>query len=128
MIFKNRKVLLGKRKGSLGENEYGFPGGHLELGESFAQTAIREVKEETGIEIQNLKFQFIANLIKYYPKHYVHIGLVANWKKGVPKVLEPHKTEQWQWYSMSSLPSPIFEFSKLGLTAYKTGKNYFDAR
>ncbi|MBI3069738.1 MAG: NUDIX domain-containing protein, partial [Candidatus Levybacteria bacterium] len=117
-----------KRKGSLGQDEYGFPGGHVELGESFSQTAIREVKEETGTEIQNLKFEFVANVTTYYPKHYIHIGFVADWRKGEPKILEPHKTEEWKWYSLSSLPSPIFEFSKLALIAHKTGKSYFDAK
>jgi 8-oxo-dGTP diphosphatase len=32
-----------------------FPGGHIENGESFADCAIREIKEETGLDIFNLK-------------------------------------------------------------------------
>lgn len=30
-----------------------FPGGHVEKGESFVESVIREVKEETGLDIQN---------------------------------------------------------------------------
>ncbi|NLZ37212.1 MAG: 8-oxo-dGTP diphosphatase [Clostridiales bacterium] len=33
-----------------------FPGGHLENGESLEQSAIREVYEETGLKISDLKF------------------------------------------------------------------------
>lgn len=32
-----------------------FPGGHVEAGESFVESAIREAKEETGLDIFNLK-------------------------------------------------------------------------
>lgn len=32
-----------------------FPGGHVEAGESFVESAIREVKEEAGLDIRNLK-------------------------------------------------------------------------
>lgn len=32
-----------------------FPGGHVEKGESFTESAVREVKEETGLDIKNPK-------------------------------------------------------------------------
>ncbi|WKZ26560.1 MAG: NUDIX domain-containing protein [Candidatus Paceibacterota bacterium] len=126
MILKENKILLGKRKGSHGEGEYAFPGGHLEYMESFADCARREVNEECGIEIENIHFQYLANIIKYAPKHYTHIGLVADWKSGEPKVLEPEKSESWGWYEIDNLPLPIFEMCKLAVQCHKTGKNYLD--
>lgn len=95
MVFKDGKALEGKRKGSHGANEYAWPGGHLEHSEGIIDCVIREVKEETGIEIQNIRFQFVANVLKYLPKHYLHIGLIADWKRGEPKVLEHEKVEEW---------------------------------
>jgi len=126
MILKNGKVLLGKRKGSHGEAEFAFPGGHLEYMEGFADCARREVLEECGIEIENIRFQFLANVTRYAPKHYVHIGLVADWKSGEAKVLELEKSESWLWYDLDNLPDPIFEMCKLAIQCHKTGMNYLD--
>ena len=127
MIMKDGKVLLGKRKGSYGEGEYSFPGGHLEYMESFGECARRETREECGIEIDNIRFQFLSNVIKYAPKHYVHIGLTADYKNGEPKVLEPEKCESWDWYAIDDLPQPIFEMCQQGIDCYKTGENYIDS-
>ena len=128
MIIKNGKVLLGKRKGSHGLGEYAWPGGHMEYMESFEQCAKREVKEETDMEIQNIRFLRLMNLKEYAPKHYVDIGLCADWKSGNPKIMEPEKTEGWDWYNMNNLPNPLFATLPSYFEAYKTGKNYFDSK
>ncbi len=125
MILRGNKILLGKRRGSHGEGEFAFPGGHLEYMESIEDCTRRETKEECGIEIKNIKFQFVANVRKYAPKHYVHVGLTADWKKGEASVLEPKKSELWDWYSMKKLPKPLFEFCRLAIESHKTGKNYY---
>ena len=103
MILKEGRVLLGKRKGSHGSGEYSFPGGHLEYMESFEDCAKRETLEECGIAIGNIRFQFVANVTAYAPKHYVHIGLIADWIQGEPKNLEPDKCEEWQWLDLKIL-------------------------
>ncbi len=126
MILKDGKVLLGKRKNSHGSGEYAFPGGHLEYMEGFAECAKREVLEECGIDIKNIKFQHLANVTHYSPKHYTHIGLISDWENGDPKVLEPEKCEGWEWFSIDNLPENLFLQSRLGIESYKTGKNFFD--
>jgi 8-oxo-dGTP diphosphatase len=126
MILKDGKVLMTKRKGSHGAGEYSFPGGHLEYMESFEDCAVRETREEAGIEIENISFLYTANVKKYAPKHYVHIGLVANWASGEPTTMEPEKAGEWKWYSLDDLPSgDIFEFCKLSFDAYKNKKHYY---
>ena len=44
----NGEILLQKRKD---KNVWGFPGGAIEIGESAQETAIREIKEETGLDV-----------------------------------------------------------------------------
>lgn len=126
MVFKNGKVLMARRKGSHGSGEFAFPGGHLEYMEGFEECAHREVYEECGIEIENIKFLFVANVVKYAPKHYVHLTLTANWKSGEPINREPEKSEAWNWYSLNELPAPLFEMCSLSVESYKNKENFFD--
>lgn len=128
MILKKSKVLLAKRKGSHGQGEFAFPGGHLEFGESFIECAMRETSEEAGIKIKKVRFLYLANILKYGGKHYAHIGLIAEWKSGEPKVLEPDRSEDWGWYSLNNLPKPMFEMCMLSVKSYKSGKNFFDSK
>lgn len=124
--LKDGKVLLGKRKGSHGSGEYAFPGGHLEYMESFIDCAKREIAEECGIEVKNIRFQLLANIKKYAPKHYTHVGLIMDWVSGEPKILEPEKCESWGWYDFDNLPSPLFDTCKNSIDAIKSGQNFFD--
>lgn len=127
MIFKNGKVLMGKRKSSHGAGEFASPGGHLDFGESFEECAKREVREETGMEIDNIRFQFLSNLRTYTGKHYVHVQLLSDWKRGEPKVMEPEKCEGWAWYDLDDLPEPLFKTYNFLLESLKTGRTFFDA-
>lgn len=68
---------------------YQCPGGHLEYGETFAETAAREALEETGLEIGEIKFLTATNdVFEGEGKHYVTIfvtGVIVGEKK-VPEV------------------------------------------
>ena len=45
------KILLEKRKNEQGKGKWSIPGGVVDLGESLEQAVIREVKEETCLEV-----------------------------------------------------------------------------
>lgn len=125
LIIKDAKVLLGERKGSHGAGEYSCPGGHVEYGETMEQSLMREVAEECGVKIKNLKMLCVSDLLTYLPKHYVDIGFAAEWESGEPKVLEPDRVVSWRWYGLGNLPSKLFGGTDAYIEAYKTGKNYF---
>ena len=129
MIFKNgTEVLLHKRKGAHGAGEYASPGGHLELGETIEECVLREIKEEAGpsLKVKNIKFLSFINLRKYMPKHCAHIQMSAEWVSGEPRVMEPDKNDDWAWYKLDNLPTPLFGTTNQALEAYKTGKNFFE--
>lgn len=127
MILKDDKVLVGKRKGSHGEGEYAWPGGHLEHLESIEGCARREVMEETGMEVKNIRFLRLMNMTQYAPKHYVDIATVCDWKSGEPQVLEPDRIESWEWRDMDDIPEPLFAALPSYFEAYKTGRNFWDS-
>lgn len=126
MIIKEGKILLGKRIGAHGAGCYAFPGGHLEHGESFAGCAQREAMEECGLDIGTPRFLFVSNLMDYWPRHYVHLGFVADWQGGEPQNLEPEKCEGWDWYDIDNLPSPMFSSCQQSIESYKEGGQFFD--
>lgn len=128
LLIKNDQVLLGQRKNSHGEGEYAAIGGHLEYLESMEEGVLRELAEECGpqIKIKNLRMLCVINLKKYRPKHYVDIGFAAEWVSGKPKVMEPDKIGNWQWFDIDNLPTPIFAVDPLYVEALKTGRVYFE--
>ncbi len=108
-IFKDGKFLMMQRKGSHGAGSWSVPGGHLEFGESFEQTAEREVREETGLEISNYRVAGITNdYFESEGKHYVTIWLVTDYASGQEKILEPQKCTGMEWVDFDHLPQPLF--------------------
>lgn len=64
VILDNRGSILLQKRGDT--NRWGLPGGAIELGESLEEAAIREVREETGLEIRITKLLGVYSDKKYY--------------------------------------------------------------
>lgn len=108
-VVKEGKVLLGKRKTKHGFGQWASPGGHLEHGEEPEECARREVKEETGLQIKNIRqATFTNHLFEQAAKHYVTLWMVAEYASGHADLKEPDKFEQWGWFDWNQLPSPLF--------------------
>lgn len=52
LVYQDTKILMQNRTKSDWKG-YALPGGHIEPGESVVESVIREVKEETGLKIEN---------------------------------------------------------------------------
>jgi 8-oxo-dGTP diphosphatase len=127
LIWRDGKILLGKRLKDPGKGEYAWPGGHLEYMESIEECAKREVMEETGMEITNVRFVRLVNMKHYDPIHYVDIGVQADWVAREAELREPAKTERWDWYPPDSLPQPLFAAEPYYFDALKTGRAFYDS-
>lgn len=109
ILEKDGKVLLGKRLNAAGHGTYGFPGGHVEFGESLVEAAKRELREETGLVTDDLLFiEIIDQPQTISPEHYVQINFFCKNFHGELTICEPHKCEKWEWFDMHNLPANIF--------------------
>ena len=112
LVIRDDKILIGKRKSKThGHGTWHTPGGHLEFGESFEECAKREVYEETGVEIEDVRFLTVTNdIFREEGLHYVTIWMIAKWKRGEPEVKEPEKCECWKWMSWDEIKKlkPLF--------------------
>ncbi|MEK6855597.1 MAG: NUDIX domain-containing protein [Nanoarchaeota archaeon] len=109
IIIKHQKILLMKRKGAHGEGEWALPGGHLEFGESVEQYAKREIIEELGVEVEEIKKKsvYTEDIFQNENKHYITLycfGKII----GIPKICEPDKCTEMNWFDFNNLPSPLF--------------------
>lgn len=107
-VRRDGKLLFGQRKGAHGTGTWCVPGGHLEMGESWEECARREVMEETGLDITNVRFMGATNDIYGPEKHYVTISMMADAPEGEARVMEPDKFEKWGWFAQGEYPEPLF--------------------
>ena len=63
VVLDGGSVLLVRRGGEPLKDEWSLPGGRLELGETIQQAIVREVREETSLDIEPLRLLGVYDLI-----------------------------------------------------------------
>ena len=119
VIIKDGKILLEKRKNEPGKGKWSIPGGLVELGESVEQTVIREVKEETGLDVEKPEhIDVVDNIIRdengEVKYHFVIIDYFVKLKGGTLEAKSD--AEELKWV-------PLNEVEKYDLT--KTFREFF---
>ncbi len=116
-IFLMRRFQTGWQDGN-----YGLPAGHLEDGETIAGAALREAKEETGIDIEEGDLEVIHVMHRMNPdRQYIDFFLVAKRWSGVPGNREPEKCDEAKWMPIDALPKNIVESVRDGIENYRKG-------
>ena len=100
VIIHKGRILLEKRKNEPGRGKWSIPGGLVELGEKCEQTAIREVKEETGLTVDRPEhLDVVDNVdldengrVKY---HFVIVDFLVRLKGGKLKASSDAAELKW---------------------------------
>jgi mutator protein MutT len=100
IILDGDKILLEKRKNAPGKGKWSVPGGLVELGESTDQAVIREVKEETGLDVYEPRLVDIVDHISLDEKgtvkyHFVIVDYLVTVKEGKPKAASDAEALKW---------------------------------
>jgi ADP-ribose pyrophosphatase len=86
LVLENGRILLVKRAYSPGRGLWSIPGGHVELGESVLEAAVRELREETGLEGEPLGVVNVDDAITIDSRgvryHYVLVTVLLRVKGG----------------------------------------------
>lgn len=93
LIQENKVVVIKYKEGNKKQGYYDIPGGKIEDGEVPRQTAIREMKEETGINIKKLENK--GNMIIEYPNRIFDLDVfLCNNYEGKTQEFEEN-TSEW---------------------------------
>jgi len=99
-ITCNNKILLAKGKNYKGDF-YALIAGYVDVGESVEEAVIREVKEEVGLDIKNLKYYksqpwpFSASLM---------LGFIAEADDTQPIIIDEKEIKEARWFPRGNLP------------------------
>lgn len=118
---KERQVLMQLRTDY---NQWGFPGGSMELGESFEETAKRELKEETNLDIIDSKLVKVLSgkdTYREYPngdKLYdiTAIFVITNYNGNLK--INDNESKKLEWFSIDNIPQNITSYTKNYLEKY----------
>ena len=118
------RILLQKRTHPKGR--WGLPGGLMELGESCEETAAREVREETSLDIEADKIKLFG---VYSGREYfctgetgdewyvVVIAYTCDAFKGEPKINDG-ESEELRWFSVDEIPDSLANSHRQIITDY----------
>jgi 8-oxo-dGTP diphosphatase len=109
IVTHQQKVLFGKRIEANGDYLWQLPGGWIELGESPEQSARREVVEETGLRLGDLRLVGMTN--NNFSDQIHSISLYFEAECANPeniKNLEPDSCKGWEWKSWQEVKNNLY--------------------
>ncbi|GIM27639.1 DNA mismatch repair protein MutT [Clostridium polyendosporum] len=122
IINENNQILLQKR-GTF-PYKWGLVGGITELGESLEETAIREAKEETGLDIKELNLLGTTSGEKCYidfpngdKAYFITVGYFTKSFSGELKI-DNLETKELKFFSYEELPDNIPNSHRIMLDKY----------
>jgi len=114
-IVRDGKLLLVKRRKAPEAGHWNLPGGKVDWGERAADAAKREIREETGLEIEIISLLDIVEMIGLDDQHWVSPTYLARAVAGEARNLEPEKAEAVVWAPLDAPPQPLATAARVAI-------------
>jgi len=126
ILIKDNKILLSRRYNTgFHDGEYSLPAGHLDGNETLKEALIREAKEEIDVDLDPTDLKLIHVMHRKEPtEERVNFFFVAGKWKNEPKIMEPHKCDDLNWFSFNNLPDNIIPYIKQAINCVKNNVFY----
>jgi 8-oxo-dGTP pyrophosphatase MutT (NUDIX family) len=130
VLREGEVVLLLRRHTGVYDGRWSLPGGKAEENESPRATALRELKEEVGIEIGDMAFSsvvFIHEPSVEVPGRYFSgwcFAFMIQGKSWKIQNREPHKHARVDFFPLDKLPEPMVPSARVVIRNYRTGCLY----
>ncbi len=129
-IILNEKKQIFLMRSHKWNNKYSIPGGHIELGESAEHALVREVKEETNLDVHNLSHvithEFIHDPAFWKKRHFIMFDYICH-TKTPNKVKLNDEGQEYVWMDFSkalkSRDIEPFTLKALKAASQQIGKN-----
>jgi ADP-ribose pyrophosphatase YjhB (NUDIX family) len=109
LIVRNGQVLLGKRSGEPGKGQWATPSGYVEYEDDFLTAAIREAREETGLEVELESILNVTSSFLSPQHHFLAVYLLARVVGG--ELAAGDDMEEVAWFPLSG-PFPELAFAE----------------
>jgi 8-oxo-dGTP diphosphatase len=124
-FFRKSQILLLRRFNTgFRDGEYSVPAGHLDGGETVLQAAIREGKEEAGVDIEETAMTFSSVLHRIEDEERVDFFVQVHQWQGEPFNAEPDKCDDLRWVDITALPANIIPYVNQALMNHLNGISF----
>ncbi|HQV07515.1 MAG TPA: NUDIX domain-containing protein [Thauera sp.] len=115
---RDGRLLLMRRAGTgFFDGLYSLPGGHVEPGESVRMAARRELREETGLEVELDALQLLGVVHRLSDTNRIDFFVRAGRFAGEPRIVEPDKCDRLEWHAPLLLPAETVPYVRAALEA-----------
>jgi 8-oxo-dGTP diphosphatase len=125
ILTEDDEILLSRRYNTgFQDGKYSLPAGNLHGDEeTLMQAMIREANEEIGVKIAptDLKLVHVMHRKQKEPtdERRINLFFMANKWKGKPRIMEPTKCDDLQWFNLNRLPTNTIRYVRQAINCYR---------